>query len=61
MSDLFNKRINELRKILKNSDEAVLLTNEVNIGYFSNFYHSEGYMVVTQRNSYLLVDFRYFE
>ncbi len=61
MSDLFNKRINELRKILKSSNEAVLLTNEVNIGYFSNFFHSEGYMLVTQNDSYLLVDFRYFE
>ncbi len=61
MRDLFNKRINELRKILKNSDEAVLLTNDVNIGYFSNFFHSEGYMIVTKNNNYLLVDFRYYE
>lgn len=61
MSNLFNKRINSLRKILKNSNEAVLLTNEVNIGYFSNFFHSEGYLLVTQNNCYLLVDFRYYE
>ncbi len=61
MNELFSNRINNLRKVLKNSDEAVLLTNEVNIGYFSNFFHSEGYMMVTENNCYLLVDFRYYE
>lgn len=60
-SELFSKRINKLRSILKNKNEAVLLTNEVNIGYFCNFFHSEGVMLITQEDSYLLVDFRYIE
>ncbi len=59
--ELFCKRINKLKKILKASSQAVLLTNEVNIGYFCGFFHSEGVMLVTQEQSYLLVDFRYIE
>lgn len=54
-------RINIIRHFLKSSDEGILLTNEVNIGYFSNFFHSEGVMLITQENAYLLVDFRYIE
>ena len=37
MSELFEKRINELRKALTTPQEAALLTNEVNIGYFCGF------------------------
>ena len=61
MTSLFDKRINALRSYLQNQDEAILLTNEVNIGYFTNFFHSEGYLLVTQSSATLLVDFRYFE
>ena len=61
MSELFEKRINELRKALTTPQEAALLTNEVNIGYFCGFFHSEGYLVVTQEKVCLLVDFRYIE
>lgn len=60
-SELFSERINKLKNVLKNNNEAILLTNEVNIGYFCNFFHSEGVLFVTQNESYLLVDFRYFE
>jgi Xaa-Pro aminopeptidase len=58
---LFLKRINELKNLLKVSNQAIILTNEVNIGYFCGFFHSEGVMLITQEQSYLLVDFRYFE
>lgn len=61
MNKLFSKRINSLKKLIKNNNEAILLTNEVNIGYFCGFFHSEGVMLVTENNAYLLVDFRYFE
>lgn len=61
MNDVLSKRINKLKKLIKNSNEAILITNEVNIGYFCGFFHSEGYMFVTESNNYLLVDFRYFE
>lgn len=55
------KRIDKLKSFINNPEQAVLLINEVNIGYFSGFFHSEGYLLVTQNESYLLVDFRYIE
>lgn len=55
------KRIDSLKAFVSDSKQALLLTNEVNIGYFSGFFHSEGYMLVTQNQAYLLVDFRYIE
>lgn len=61
MNNLFQRRINTLKQFIKNTDEAILLTNDVSIGYFSGFQHSEGAMLVTSENAYLLVDFRYFE
>ena len=61
MKKIFDKRILKLRSFLADKREAVLLTNEVNIGYFTGFFRSEGYLLVTQSSAYLLVDFRYFE
>lgn len=61
MKELFEKRILNLRRFLTDDKEAVLLTNEVNIGYFTGFFHSEGCLLVTQNSAHLLVDFRYFE
>lgn len=61
MKELFEKRINQLREIFTSDKEAVLLSNDVNIGYFCGFFHSEGYLIITQNSSYLMVDFRYFE
>lgn len=61
MSELFIKRILKLREYLKTSNEAVLISNEVNIGYFTGFFRSEGYLLVTCESAYLLVDFRYYE
>lgn len=57
----FSKRIDKLRQLIKSSDEAILITNEINIGYFSGFFHSEGVMLVTESENVLFVDFRYFE
>ena len=59
--DVFERRIGSLRSFLKTSNEALLLSNEVNIGYFTGFFHSEGYLLVTQYSVNLLVDFRYIE
>ena len=61
MKKLFQKRIIKLREFLNNPDEAILINNEVNIGYFCGFFHSEGYLLVTCNSVNLLVDFRYFE
>ena len=47
MKELFEKRINALRTLISDKKEALLLSNEVNIGYFTGFFHSEGYLAVT--------------
>lgn len=61
MKELCEKRINELRKALESKTQALFITNEVNIGYFTGFFHSEGCLVVTEGSAVLLVDFRYHE
>ena len=58
---LIENRINKLKSVIVNSDEAILLTNEVNIGYFCGFFNSEGYLLITVNRTILFVDFRYFE
>lgn len=62
MSDKnIEKRIQKLRSLIKHSKDAILITNEINVGYFSGFLHSEGAFLVTEEKSFLFVDFRYFE
>ena len=58
--DIFNKRINAVKDMLS-SKQAALVTDEISIFYFTGFPHSEGYLMITPDNSYLLVDFRYIE
>lgn len=58
--NLYEKRTDNLRGFL-NSGEAALVTDEVNIGYFTGFFHSEGALLVTENSATLLVDFRYAE
>ncbi len=55
------RRTNDLRKIIDDSSVALLITNENNIYYLSGFQKSEGAMLITGDESYLLVDFRYYE
>lgn len=54
-------RIEQLRAFIKSTDTAILVKNEINVGYFSGFQHSEGVFLLTYDNAYLFVDFRYFE
>ena len=61
MNDYYQKRIDSLKAAINSVDEALLITNEVNIGYFTGFFHSEGALLVTQDKTWLLVDFRYHE
>ena len=61
MTDYYQKRIDSLKSAVNSSYEALLITNEVNIGYFTGFFHSEGALLVTQNKTWLLVDFRYHE
>ena len=57
----YEARLDSLRRFLGGAQEGVLLSDEVNIGYFTGFFHSEGYLLVTQNSAALLVDFRYYE
>ena len=61
MKELYQNRISRLTALLSSRGEAALITNEVNIGYFTGFFHSEGCLLATQNAVYLLVDFRYYE
>ncbi len=54
-------RVNSLRKIIENNKQALLITNEIDVYYFSGFQKSEGAFLVTSDAAYLLVDFRYTE
>lgn len=58
---VFEERLNKLREYISNKDCALLITNEKNIYYFTGFQKSEGALLVTTDESYLLVDFRYYE
>lgn len=60
-AEMFSKRINALKTVLNNRNEALLITNQKNIGYFCGFFKSEGVMLVTEDETYLFVDFRYIE
>ena len=55
-----SNRVNILKKILSDK-QALLITNEANVFYYSCFYKSEGAFFVTNEEAYLLVDFRYYE
>ena len=57
---VFENRVDRLRRIL-NKEEAMLITNEKNIFYFTGFSKSEGALIVTNNQVFLLVDFRYYE
>lgn len=56
-----NLRVEKLRAFINSTDTAVLVKNEINVGYFSGFHHSEGVYLLTNEKAYLFVDFRYFE
>jgi len=42
-------------------NSAVLVTSEVNQRWLTNFDFTDGYVLVTPKNSYLITDFRYIE
>ncbi len=57
---IFEQRINNLRKSL-DCGQAALIKNNNNVYYFSGIYNCEGYILITEVESYLFVDFRYAE
>lgn len=58
---IYKNRTNKIRNIMLDGNYAALITNEINVGYFSGFQHSEGVFLITEDSSYLFVDFRYYE
>ena len=58
---LFEQRLENLKTVIDSNNQALLITNEKNIGYFCGFFHSEGYLLVTENETVLFVDFRYYE
>lgn len=58
---VYDDRISKIRNVIKNDEEAVLITDEKNVYYFSGVINSEGRILVTKDEAYLLVDFRYIE
>lgn len=57
--DCYKNRIEKLKEKAGNS--AFLVTDDKNIYYFTGLWDSNGYLVVTQNEAYLFVDFRYGE
>ncbi len=56
----FEQRINGIRAVL-NKSQAALINNSNNVYYFSGVQNCEGYILVTNDESFLFVDFRYYE
>ncbi len=55
------QRINILSALLPEYADAALIVSNENRRYFTDFVSSAGYLLVTRKESYLLVDFRYSE
>lgn len=56
---IYKNRISKLSSNLK--DNAFLITNDKNIYYFTGLWDSNGYLLVTEKGAFLIVDFRYGE
>ena len=55
-------RLNALRAEMNNVGvDAVLVLDELNQHYLSEFAFTDGFLLITQKNAYLVTDFRYFE
>ena len=57
---MFETRIENLKGILE-KNEAALIFDNINRFYFTGMQSSAGYLLVTPKNTYLLIDFRYYE
>ena len=54
------ERIEKIKELLE-KDEALIISGDNNRFYFTGFRSSAGTVIITKENSYLLIDFRYFE
>ncbi len=55
------EKINNLKKLLKSSNEAVIITSPENRRYFTVFPSSDGYLIVTKNDAVFFTDSRYIE
>lgn len=55
------QRTEKIKKFISDKHQALLITENVNIFYYTDFYKSEGALLITEEETYLLVDFRYYE
>ncbi len=55
------EKINNLKKLLKSSTEAILIHSPENRRYFTSFPSSDGYLVVTKSDAVFFTDSRYIE
>ena len=55
-----NERIKKLQDFLE-KDEAIIISEDNNRFYFTNFKSSAGTVLITKEKSFLLIDFRYYE
>lgn len=58
---VYSDRIENIRKIINNKNEALLITDEKNVYYFCGVQNCEGKVLITKEASYLFVDSRYIE
>lgn len=55
-------KIQKLREKMKTSGlDAILVFDEINCRYFSKFLYHDGAFLITEKDSHLLTDFRYYE
>ena len=55
-------KLKKLRSFMKEKDiDAVLVLDELNQHYLSEFAFTDGVLLITLNNAYLITDFRYYE
>ncbi|MGB8227404.1 MAG: aminopeptidase P family N-terminal domain-containing protein, partial [Sedimentisphaerales bacterium] len=59
-NDIFRKRIEKVRKILRGKNfDALILTAEADVSYLSGFRGDDSWLVLAGRNVWLVTDSRY--
>jgi len=57
-----DRKISQLRSLFSHSGvEAVLVSNPLNVFYLSGFHGTEGSLLISQDDKYLITDFRYLD
>ena len=55
------QKLDDFRKTLPEQVDAVLLFDEINQYYFTGYKFTDGIVLITRENAYLVTDFRYYE